>query len=59
MNCFQLIKTVLDEAYADIPGSKDEKNAAICEEMKLLSKAYQRLDVNGCLDYSNPARRFA
>jgi hypothetical protein len=59
MNCFQLIKTVLDEAYAEIPGGTDKRDAAICREMGQLSKAYERLDLNGCLDYTDPARRFA
>lgn len=39
MNCFQLIKTVLDEAYAEIPGTEDEKDAAIQKQMKALSNA--------------------
>jgi hypothetical protein len=29
MNCFILIKTVLDEAYDHIPGTEDEKDKAI------------------------------
>jgi len=59
MNCFQLIKTVLDEAYADIPGDQNSKDAAIKEQMDALSKGYAKLRQEGCLDYSDPARRFA
>src|SRR6266849_1262239 len=59
MNCFQLIKTVLDEAYAEIPGTDDEKDAAIQEQMKALSNEYANLCEKSCLDYSDPARRFA
>jgi hypothetical protein len=59
MNCFQLIKTVLDEAYADIPGAEPEKDNAIKEQMDLLSAEYSKLRVKGCLDYSHASRRFA
>ena len=59
MNCFQLIKTVLDEAYAAIPGTEAEKDAAIKAELAQLSMEYRILVVQGCLDYSNPCRRFA
>jgi SAM-dependent methyltransferase len=59
MNCFQLIKTVLDEAYAEIPGTEDEKDAAIQKQMDALSIQYSKLCEKGCLDYSDPARRFA
>ena len=59
MNCFQLIKTVLDEAYDAIPGKKAAKDAAIEEALSGLSSAYKGLIKKGCLDYSDPARRFA
>jgi len=59
MNCFQLIKTVLDEAYAQIPGSPDEKDEAIKQSLRSLSEAYANLLKEGCLDYADPARRFA
>lgn len=56
MKCFQLIKTVLDEAYHEIQGDRD---AAIKHEMEALTAEYKNLKTKGCLDYSNPARRFA
>lgn len=59
MNCFQLIRSVLDEAYNAIPGKKAAKDAAIEEALGGLSKAYKNLLKKGCLDYSDPARRFA
>lgn len=59
MNCFQLIKTVLDEAYAAIPGDERSKDAAIAAALDGLSGQYKELWKAGCLDYSDPARRFA
>ena len=59
MNCFQLIKTVLDEAYEEIPGTPAERDSAIKKQMAELSASYARLQKKGCLDYSDPARRFA
>lgn len=60
MNCFQLIKTVLDEAYAEIPGKAGtERDDAIRTECTKLSAAYANLRRKGCLDYSDPACRFA
>lgn len=58
MNCFQLIKTVLDEAYAEIPGKPVERDDAIRAECATMSAEYAKLTTHGCLDYSNPARRF-
>jgi len=43
VNCFQLIKTVLDEAYDQIPGSSKEKDEAIKQALSDLSKAYANL----------------
>ncbi|MBL8812120.1 MAG: hypothetical protein JNM43_18295 [Planctomycetaceae bacterium] len=59
MNTFQLIKTVLEEAYGEIPGDEAERDAAVAEELSKLSEEYKDLLNNGCLDYSDPARRFA
>ncbi len=59
MNCFQLIKTVLDEAYDAIAGDEAAKDAAINTAMAELSKEYRQLLHNGCLDYAEPCRRFA
>lgn len=59
MNCFQLIKTVLDEAYAAIPGKEVSKDEAIRAALDQLTRDYRRLLTKGCLDYSDPCRRFA
>lgn len=59
MNCFQLIKTVLDEAYVAIPGDDAAKDAAICKAATDLSSEYKGLLQSGCLDYADSARRFA
>ena len=59
MNCFQLIKTVLDEAYEAIPGTKPEREASVSASLKSLSKDYASLTKTGCLDYRKPCRRFA
>ncbi|MEW6303418.1 MAG: hypothetical protein AB1705_08110 [Verrucomicrobiota bacterium] len=59
MNCFKLIKTVLDEAYQAIPGNDAEKDKAIAAALKELSAEYKKLQTKGCLSYTDPARRFA
>ncbi|TWT44971.1 hypothetical protein RAS1_13910 [Phycisphaerae bacterium RAS1] len=59
MNCFQLIKSVLDEAYAEIPGKVAQKDSAINAQLTSLSAEYSNLRKKGCLDYTDPARRFA
>ena len=59
MNTFQLIKSVLDEAYEAIPGTESERDAAISEQLQQLSDEYKNLLNDGCLDYSDPSRRFA
>lgn len=59
MNCFQLIKTVLDEAYAAIPGDEKAKDKSITDALEELAKQYAKLTKSGCLDYSAPCRRFA
>ncbi len=59
MNIFQLIKTVLDEAYAQIPGNPEEKDRRIISELAWLTRQYSNLTSQGCIDYSPPCRRFA
>jgi hypothetical protein len=59
MNCFKLIKTVLDEAYQAIPGSEAEKDKAIAGALTALSVEYSKLRIKGCLSYADPVRRFA
>jgi hypothetical protein len=61
MNCFQIIKTVLDEIYDEIPGStNEERDASIRQALTYLSSRYRNLLDNPTpVDYSQPAVRFA
>jgi len=60
MNVFQLMKKVLDDIYATIPGTEQEKDAAIKAELIRLSGLYGNLLHNKHpIDYSDPVTRFA
>lgn len=59
MNCFQIIKSVLDEAYDEIPGDEAEKDDVIGAALEYLREEYSQL-LQGCqIDYSEPITRFA
>ena len=57
MNCFQVIKSVLDEAYGTIPGSDEKKDESIMEQFEILRQQYG--DLNGAygVDYCDSACR--
>lgn len=61
MNCFQLVKDVLDEIYSVIPFSDDsQKDKAIKAELSLLRGKYAKLKSSGTpIDYENPITRFS
>ena len=61
MNIFPLIELVLDELYAQVPGSPSQKDKAIKDRLKDLSKTYSDLTVKrkAAIDYTDAARRFA
>lgn len=61
MNCFQIIKTVLDEIYVEIPGhSNAERDESIKKGFTYLSNRYHNLLYDPLpVDYSQPAVRFA
>ena len=59
MNCFQIIKSVLDEAYNDIKGSEEEKDALILGALESLRNDYSNLLTSTGIDYSHPITRFA
>lgn len=59
MNCFQIIKSVLDEAYNDIEGSEAEKDEDIRSALNYLRDQYSRLLHGTDIDYSHPITRFA
>jgi hypothetical protein len=54
------MKSVLDKAYAQIPGSEQERDAAIRAELSRLSDRYRQLaTTNTQIDYASPVTRFA
>lgn len=59
MNCFQLIKSVLDEAYSQIPGDDVSKDNDIKEAIKYLRGEYRNLWKENNITYSHPITRFA
>jgi hypothetical protein len=59
MNCFQLVRSVLDEEYTEIPGDDHAKDQAIIHALDLLNRQYKNLRISGPIDYSDPATRFA
>lgn len=59
MNCFQVIKSVLDEAYQEIPGSQTKRDAEIVAALKDLRLKYRSIVYSGCIEYGDPVKRFA
>ncbi|MFN6486745.1 MULTISPECIES: hypothetical protein [unclassified Nostoc] len=59
MNCFQLIKSVLDEAYSQIPGDEVNKDNDIKEAIQYLREEYRNLLTRNNITYSDPITRFA
>ncbi|MBW4608771.1 MAG: hypothetical protein KME22_16595 [Hassallia sp. WJT32-NPBG1] len=59
MNCFQIIKSVLDEAYNQIPGDEAEKDSVIKDALEYLRNEYSQLYKVSIIDYSYPVTRFA
>jgi hypothetical protein len=46
ISVIQLLKPVLDDAYARIPGNEAEKDAAINKAIKYFKKSYEDLRVD-------------
>jgi hypothetical protein len=60
MNIFQVVKSVLDEQYAAIPGTEEQKDDAIRKALRYLGECYARLNTDECeIDYADPVTRFA
>lgn len=59
MNCFQIVKSVLDELYDRIPGDSSEKDKKITKMMRKLEENYSRLSQGAEIDYSDITTRFA
>jgi hypothetical protein len=58
VNCYELVKLVLDDTYSAIDGTDDaEKDAAVKEGLAKMSAAYSTLTTSGGPDYSEPASR--
>lgn len=59
MICFELMRLVLDELYAEIPGDDDGKHAAVAERLKLFSEQYKDIEHSPDIEYADPISRFA
>ncbi len=59
MNCFQLVKKVLDETYAKIPGTASSRKDAVKRALRHLAGEYARFMRGVNIDYEDPAVRFA
>jgi len=59
MNCFQLIKSVLDEAYEQIPGNEAERDFKINDMLSALRNDYSNLLRGAEIGYRDPLIRFA
>jgi len=60
MNCFQLVKTVLDELYSQINAiHRDNTDSVIKRKLEYLSQAYAKLSDGIEVDYGDPITRFA
>jgi hypothetical protein len=59
VRCFELIKSVLDEAYDEIPDTSVNKNSAIKLRLQELSDGYSDLIKGAVIDYHDPVTRFA
>ncbi len=60
MNCFEIVRQVLDELYAEIPIDDDaEKDETIVSEFKRLSILYGQLHLGAEIEYRSAVTRFA
>jgi SAM-dependent methyltransferase len=61
MNCFELIKSVLDEAYHEIEGTEQGKDESITSKIESLQQDYSSLLTQNRqpIDYRDPITRFA
>lgn len=60
MNCFQFVRSVLDELYDQIYSTYgDRTDQTIRAELLSLSNKFSRLESGNNIDYSNPVTRFA
>jgi len=60
MNCFELIRNVLDELWQEIPGTTDaEKAEQVKARQSELSRNYAAIRGSSVIDYSDPLTQFA
>jgi len=59
MNCFEIVKNVLDRSFAKIEGAQGEKVKLIDKRINELQRAYGNLDQQDGVDYSDPITQFA
>ena len=59
MNCFQIINSVLNDAYREIQGTEEEKDCLIKEAFQYLSDEYVNLSISTGINYNDPITRFA
>lgn len=61
MECFPLLKTVLDEVWAILPGDEQQKQDAVRAQLLDLRRHYARLASSSSIsiDYRHPAVRYA
>src|ERR1700733_10692819 len=59
VTCFQVVKTILDRLYPEMPGEDQEKDGAIVGHLESLSEQYKGLGKGVQVDYDHPAARFA
>lgn len=59
MNCFQIIKSVLDEEYNQIAGTEDEKDERIKAMLTALMSDYSQLSTESNISYSDRVIKFA
>ena len=59
MNCFQIIKSILDEEYDQIPGTDIEKDEQINDKLAELRHEYSQLLEGHNISYNNHITRFA
>lgn len=59
MNCFQIIKSILDEEYNQISGNDSEKDEKIKNRLKALRDSYAQLLEENTISYRDPITRFA
>jgi hypothetical protein len=60
LTCFKLLQSVLDEVWAQLPGTEDQKVAAVRSKGEELRDGYKQLTTTrAAVNYLDPATRYA